>query len=141
VFRSPIPGEAPLAPRFLAQGATIVHNITLATMTSEIHVDAMIDTGASICVVPPSIARALGFEPHNRLWQRPVNVVGDQVKMDMHRLQYMKVGSAKAYGVSFGVYSTFPGSLMPLVGLTFMDKFTAITFDLAGKRVVFRRGG
>jgi predicted aspartyl protease len=91
VFRSPVPGEAPLVPRFLAQGATIVHNITLATMTSEMHVDAMIDTGASICVVPPSIARALGFESHNRLRQRRVNVVGGQVKMDMHRLQYMKV--------------------------------------------------
>jgi hypothetical protein len=29
---------------------------------------------------------------------------------------------------------------MPLVGLTFMDKFTTITFDLAEKRVIFRRG-
>lgn len=124
----------------MAQGATIVHNITLATMTNEIHIDAMIDTGASICVIPHSIASALGFEPHNRLRQRRVNVVGSQVKMYMHRLQYMKVGSAKAYVVSFGVYNTFPGSVMPLVGLTFMDKFETITFDLAEKRVVFRGG-
>jgi predicted aspartyl protease len=109
-------------------------------MTSEIHVDAMIDTGASICIVPPSIAQALGFESHNRLRQRWLNVIGKQVKVDMHRLEYMKVGSAKAYGVSFGAYNTFPGSRMPLVGLTFMDKFTTITFDLAGKRVVFRHG-
>jgi predicted aspartyl protease len=72
----------------------IVRNITLATMTNEIHVDALIDTGATMCVVPPSIASALGFGSHNR--QRDVNVVGDQVKMDMHRLDYMKVGSAKA---------------------------------------------
>ena len=74
----------------------IVNNITLATITSEIHVDALIDTGASICVVPPSIARALGFEPSDRLRQRRVNVVGGQVQMDIHRLEYMKVGSANS---------------------------------------------
>ena len=119
---------------------TIVDNITLATITSEIHVDALIDTGASICVIPPSIAGALGFEPSERLRQRRVNVVGGQVQMDIHRLEYMKVGSAKAYRVLFGVYSTFSEPRIALVGHTFMEKFTTITFDLAGKRVVFRRG-
>jgi predicted aspartyl protease len=127
--------------RFLAQGGAIVNNITLATMTSEIHVDALIDTGATMCVVPPNIARALGFEPRDRLRQRDVHVVGDQVKMDMHRLEYMKVGSAKAYNVSSGVYSTFAEPRTTLVGLTFMQKFTTITFDFAEKRVAFRGGG
>jgi len=128
-----------LAARYLPSG-TIVDNITLATITSEIHVDALIDTGASICVIPPSIAGALGFEPSERLRQRRVNVVGGQVQMDIHRLEYMKVGSAKAYRVLFGVYSTFSEPRIALVGHTFMEKFTTITFDLAGKRVVFRRG-
>jgi len=128
-----------LAARYLPSG-TIVDNITLATITSEIHVDALIDTGASICVIPPSIARALGFEPSERLRQRRVNVVGGQVQMDIHRLEYMKVGSAKAYRVLFGVYSTFSEPRIALVGHTFMEKFATITFDLAGKRVVFRRG-
>ena len=139
MVRSPVPGEAPLAARYLPSG-TIVDNITLATITSEIHVDALIDTGASICVIPPSIAGALGFEPSERLRQRRVNVVGGQVQMDIHRLEYMKVGSAKAYRVLFGVYSTFSEPRIALVGHTFMEKFTTITFDLAGKRVVFRRG-
>ena len=124
----------------MAQGVAIVRNITLATMTNEIHVDALIDTGATMCVVPPSIASAVGFGSHNRLRQRDVNVVGDQVKMDMHRLDYMKVGSAKAYGVSFGVYSTFSEPRITLVGLTFIQKFTTLTLDHAGKRVVFRLG-
>jgi predicted aspartyl protease len=124
----------------LSQGGTIVRNITLATITREIHVDALIDTGASMCVVPPSIATALGFKPRDRLRQRDVNVVGGQVKMDMHRLEYMKVGSAKAYNVVFGVYSTFSEPRITLVGLTFMEKFATVTLDLAEKRVVFRRG-
>jgi predicted aspartyl protease len=129
-----------LVPHLLAQGGAIVRNITLATMTSEIHVDALIDTGATMCVVPPNIARALGFEPRDRLRQRDVHVVGDRVKMDMHRLEYMKVGSAKASNVSFGVCSTFAEPRITLVGLTFMQKFKTITFDLAEKRVVFRGG-
>jgi predicted aspartyl protease len=129
-----------LVPRYLPSGGTIVNNITLATMTSEIHVDALIDTGASICVVPPNIARALRFEPDNRLRQKRVNVVGGQVKMDVHRLEYMKVGSAKAYNVPFGVYSTFSEPRITLVGLTFMEKFTTITFDHALLREVFRGG-
>jgi predicted aspartyl protease len=124
----------------LAQGGAIVRNITLATMTSEIHVEALIDTGATRCGVSPNIARALGFEPRDRLRQRDVHVVGDQVKMDMYRLEYMKVGSAKAYNVSYGVYSTFAEPRITLVGLTFMQIFKTITFDLARKRVVFRRG-
>ena len=137
--RSPVPGEAPLAARYLPSG-TVVHNITLATMTSEIHVDALIDTGASICVVPPPIAHALGFGPHNRLRRRRVNVVGGQAWMDVHRLEYVKVGSAKAYGLLFGAYEAFPDPRMTLVGHTFMERFKTVTFDLAKKRVVFRRG-
>lgn len=124
----------------MPNGGPIVNNITLATMTSEIHVDALIDTGASMCVVPPSISDALGFEPRNRLRQRRVNVVGGQVNMDMHRLEDMKVGSAKAYNVVFGVYSTFSEPRITLVGLTFMEKFATVTLDFAEKHVVFRRG-
>jgi predicted aspartyl protease len=119
----------------------MVNNITLATMTSEIHADALIDTGASICVVPPNISRALGCEPSDRLQRQLVNVVGGQAWMDIHRLDYMKVGSAKAYSVLFGVYSTFSEPRIVLVGDTFMKKFTTITFDLAEKRVVFRGEG
>jgi predicted aspartyl protease len=140
VNRSPVPGEAALVPRWLPS-ATIVHNVILATLTRQIHVDAMIDTGASLCVIPVSFARALGFRPENRLRQRVVNVVGGQVQMDIHRLEYVKVGSAKAHSVTFGAFDTFPNSRMPLIGHTFMAKFTTITFDLAGKRVVFRRRG
>ena len=122
----------------MSYGGTVVNNITLATMTNEIHVDALIDTGASLCIVPPNVSRALGFEPRNRLRQRRVLVVGGEAKIDVHRLEYMKVGSARAHNVLFGVYSTFSELRITLVGMTFMQKFTNVTFDLAGKRVVFR---
>ena len=135
--RSPVPGEAPLVPRYLPN-APIVHNVTLGTLTNEIHVDATIDTRSTICVVPRSIARALGFHSGNRLRKRSVNVVGSQVEMDIHRLEYVKVGSAKVYSVFFGAHNTFPNSRMMLVGLSFMGKFATTTFDFDERRVLFR---
>ena len=135
--RSPVTGEAPLEPRYLPN-ATVVRNVTLGTLTNEIHVDAMIDTGSTFCVVPPIFARALRFDHANRLHRRPVNVVGSQVQMDMHRLEYVKVGSAKAYGVIFGVHNAFPDSRVMLVGLTLIRQFNTLTFDFGENRVLFR---
>jgi len=116
----------------------MVRNVTLGTLTGEIHLDAVIDTGSTYCVVPPSIARALGFDFSNRLWRRAVGVVGNLVEMDMHHLEYVTVGSAKVYSVLFGVHNTFPRSRDMLVGLTFMSNFRT-TFDFDEKRVLFRR--
>jgi predicted aspartyl protease len=128
-----------LAARHWPSG-TVVYNVTLATMTNEIHVDAMVDTGSTMCVIPQSIARWLGLHSGNRLRKRVVNVVGGQVEMDLHGLYSVQVGSAKAYNVLVGVHNTFPGTRMMLVGLTFMGKFTTTTFDFSEKRVLFRGG-
>ena len=110
MFPSPVPGEALLVPRRLSYGGTVVNNITLATMTNEIYVDALIDTGASLCIVPPNVSRALGFESRNRLRQRRVLVVGGEAKIDVHRLEYMKVGSARAHNVLLACTALSPNS-------------------------------
>jgi hypothetical protein len=39
----------------------VVQNVTLGTLTDEIHLDAVIDTGSTLCVVPPIFARQLGL--------------------------------------------------------------------------------
>lgn len=67
-------------------------------------------------------------------------MVGSYVQMDMHRLEWVRVGSAKAYSVIFGVHDTFPNSRDMLVGLTFMGKFRSVTFDFDEGRVLFRSG-
>jgi predicted aspartyl protease len=136
VPRPPVPGEATVDPVY-ARHVVMVRNVTLRTLTNEIHVDAMIDTGATFCVVPPSIARVLNFDSSNRLWQRAVSVVGGQVMMDMHRLESVKVGSARAYSVMFGVHDTFPKSRTVLIGLPFIRQFRT-TFDFDENRVLFR---
>jgi len=56
--------------------------------------------------------------------------------MDGHRLEYLKVGSAKAWSVMISVYNTVPGTRYMLVGLSFISKFR-ITFDFDERRVLF----
>ena len=115
----------------------LVRNVALGTLTTEYHLDAMIDTGTTDCIVPPSIARALGFYPENRIRRQPTNTLGSQVQMDLHRLEYLRVGSAKAWNVRVGVHTTMPGSRWMIVGLSFMRQFRT-TFDFDEGRVLFR---
>lgn len=134
--RSPVPGEAPLDPAAVSKIA-LVRNVTFGTLTTEQHLDAMIDTGATHCIVPPSIARALGFHSSDRIGTEPTSTVGGQVLMDLHRIEYLRVGSAKAYRVVFAVHNTIPGTRWMIVGLSFIRKFTT-TVDFDENRVLFR---
>jgi predicted aspartyl protease len=136
VRRSPVPGEAPLLSR--VRTMAVVQNVTLGTLTDEIHLDAVIDTGSTLCVVPPIFARQLGFNSSNRLEGGLVRVIGGgTVQMDKHRLERVRVGSAMAYDVEIGVQNTFAGSRQMLVGLTFIKQFRT-TFDFDEGRVLFR---
>ena len=45
----------------------VVENVTLSTLYDEVHLDAVIDTGSTLCVVPPFYAGQLGFDYSNRL--------------------------------------------------------------------------
>jgi predicted aspartyl protease len=136
VRRSPVPGEAPLLSR--VRTMAVVQNVTLGTLTDEIHLDAVIDTGSTLCVVPPIFARQLGFNSSNRLEGGLVRVIGGgTVQMDRHRLERVRVGSAMAYDVDIGVQNTFAGSRQMLVGLTFIKQFRT-TFDFDEGRVLFR---
>jgi predicted aspartyl protease len=115
----------------------VVQNVTLGTLTDEIHLDAVIDTGSTLCVVP-IFARQLGFNSSNRLEGGLVRVIGGgTVQMDKHRLERVRVGSAMAYDVEIGVQNTFAGSRQMLVGLTFIKQFRT-TLDFDEGRALFR---
>ena len=116
----------------------MVQNVPLGTLTDEIHLDAVINTGSTLCVVPPIFARQLGFDSSNRLEGGLVRVIGGgTVQMDKHRLERVRVGSSMAYDVEIGVQNTFAGSRQMLVGLTFIKQFRT-TFDFDEGRVLFR---
>ena len=118
----------------------VVQNVALGTFSGSVHVDAVIDTGSTLCVVPPIFAHLLGFDSSNRLERGRINVIGGgSVEMDIHRLEWVRVGSARAFDVRIGVGTTFAGagSRKMLVGLTFIKQFRTI-FDFEGRRVLFR---
>jgi hypothetical protein len=107
--RSPVPGEAVMNPRVTRMA--VVQNVALATLFDEVHVDAVIDTGATLCIVPPIFARQLGFDSSNGLRGGPIRVIGGStVQINEHRLEWVRVGSAMAYDVEIGVCTTFAGS-------------------------------
>jgi predicted aspartyl protease len=118
----------------------VVQNVALGTLSDEIHLDAVIDTGAAVCVVPPFYARQLGFNSSNRLQAGPLNVIGGgTIQTDIHRLEWVRVGSAQVHDVPIAVQNTFAGigARKMLVGLTFIKHFRTI-LDFDGDRVVFR---
>jgi predicted aspartyl protease len=136
VPRSPETGEAPIEPRGIRK-IVLVRNVTLAAPTTEQRLEALIDTGATYCIVPPSIARVLGFRSSDRIRTERTNFVGSQVEMDVHRLESLRAGSAKAWNVMFAVYDAIPRARNMLVGLSFISKFRT-TFDFDEGSVTFR---
>jgi predicted aspartyl protease len=116
----------------------VVQNVALGILSDEVHVDAVIDTGATLCIVPPIFARQLGFDSSNRLRGGPIRVIGGStVQINEHRLEWVRVGSAMAYDVEIGVCTTFAGSRNMLLGLNFIKQFRII-LDFDAGRVLFR---
>ena len=100
----------------------------------------MLDTGAAVCIVPPSVGAALGCNSgNNSIGTQNFHVVGGAlVPMNVHRLQSMRVGTAEAYNVLIAVGNPGPALRLVLLGLSFMGRFGTITVDLKGNRVLFR---
>ena len=99
---------------------------------------AVLDTGATFCVVPRDVAVLLGFSKENRLGTCPVNVVGGVKKRDRHTMEYVRAGTAMAYRVDFLVGDINPrNKLLMLLGLSFIRNFR-MTLDWKGQRVLFR---
>jgi predicted aspartyl protease len=137
VPRLSVPGEAPLVPRVTLP---VVRNVTLATEAAEVHLDAVIDTGSTLCIVPPFFASQFGFDYSNRLEGGPLKVIGGgSVETNVYMLESVQVGSAKVYEVKIGVQETFdgPGARTMLVGQTFIKRFRTI-FDFDSDHVIFR---
>jgi predicted aspartyl protease len=143
VFRPPVPGEAPIDPKLKWRGGVgggvVLRNVSLASLTAQVHADAMLDTGAAVCIVPPGLAAALGYNDGNRIAVQNFQVVGGGlVPMNLHRLQSLRVGTAEAYNVLIAAAHPGPAVRFVLLGMSFMERFSTTTVDLDGGRVLFR---
>jgi predicted aspartyl protease len=84
------------------------------------------------------MANLLGFNKGNRLGTRQVSVVGGWRKMDRHRLERIRVGTARVHGVPILVDQMGAGfSPVMLLGLAFLQKFN-ITIDFDRNQILFR---
>ena len=136
---TPIPGRAPIDSHPGARALVIIRNVTLGTVSDKLHVDAVLDTGSTHCIVPPSVAKLLGYHRGNRLGAQGTNVVGGgQRLLDRHSLDYVKVGTARANRISFLVaeFGTDYRFFM-LLGLSFIRKFM-LTVNFEDNLILFR---
>jgi predicted aspartyl protease len=120
----------------------MIRNIAVGTGTKQLHLDAILDTGATDCVVSPYVAKLLGFHKGNRLGVQRTHVVGGgQILLNRHRLEYVRVGTAKAYNVRLLVAELSPTyKFALLIGLSFIKQFTSTTVNFDTSTAFFRSG-
>ena len=141
MYPTPIPGRASIDPSPGSKSLVVIRNVTLSTMSDKIHVDAILDTGATHCIVPPNVAEVLGFRKGNRLGVHKYNVVGGMKRSaDRHCLEHVKVGTARAHRISFLV-DNFGSEFrfFMLLGLSFISKFM-MTVNFDNNLILFRSG-
>jgi len=135
---APVPGEASIESSPRTRSVVMIRNVALGTISDEIHVDAILDTGATHCIVPPSLADTLGFHSGNRLGVVTTHAVGGARRADRHCLEYVKAGTARANRISFLIDELGPAyRFVALLGLTFIKNFTT-TVNFDENRVLFR---
>ncbi|CAA9464999.1 MAG: hypothetical protein AVDCRST_MAG58-3342 [uncultured Rubrobacteraceae bacterium] len=116
----------------------MVRKVALGVIGGEQYVDALVDTGSTYCIVPRRMARLLGFDKGNRLGTKRVSVVGGWRTMDRHRLERIRVGTARVHGVPILVDQMGAGfNPVMLLGLAFLQRFN-VTVDFDRNEVLFR---
>lgn len=134
----PIPGEAAFESSRNAGDLLIVRNVRLGVLNAGQRLDAVLDTGATDCIVPTRVARLLGFDHDNRMGWRVVRGLGGSSRMNVHALEYLRVGTAQAHRVRFLAGDIPPPfSRFMLLGLSFLKDFN-VTLDFDNGRAVFR---
>jgi predicted aspartyl protease len=125
-------------PAAAAESVVMVRKVALGVIGGEQYVDALVDTGSTYCIVPRRMARLLGFNKDNRLRTRRGSVVGGWRTMDRHRVERIRVGTARVHGVTILVDQMGAGfSPAMLLGLAFLQRFN-VTIDFDRNEILFR---
>ena len=87
----------------------------------------LLDTGASVCVLAPAIARRLDLEETGvDVELRTANGV---VRAPLVRLRSIEVGRKRAEAVTAVVHPAVSGSLDGVLGLSFLNTFDSYSID------------
>ena len=87
----------------------------------------LLDTGASVCVLAPKLAKKLDLEETGQdVELRTANGV---VRAPLVRLDSIQVGRNRAEGVTAVVHPAVSGSLDGVLGLSFLNTFDSYSID------------
>ena len=87
----------------------------------------VVDTGASLCVLSPEVARDLGVRPAPRAETVPLQVVGGVTAGAAVTLESVRVGDAEVENVAAVIHAIGPG-IDGLLGNSFLGRFR-VTLD------------
>ena len=87
----------------------------------------LLDTGASVCVLAPGIARKLDLEETGT--EVELRTANGVVKAPLVRIDSIQVGRNRAEDVSAVVHSAVTGSLDGVLGLSFLNTFDGYAID------------
>jgi aspartyl protease family protein len=96
----------------------------------------MVDTGASMVLIPYEEARALGIDPELLSYSMPVSTANGRSSVAPVRLSSVQVGPIVVRDVAAAV--AHPGRLSsPLLGMSFIERLSETTFR--GDRLILRQ--
>lgn len=98
----------------------------------------MVDTGASMVLLPYEAAGALGIDPADLSYSMPVTTANGRSAVAPIRLAEIRIGPIVVADVSAALAR--PGRLeTPLLGMTFLERLSETTFR--GNTLILRQGG
>jgi len=92
-----------------------------ATLDGNVSGLFLLDTGASLCVLAPTVARRLRLAPAGQVQLQTANGV---VTAPLVQLRSIDVGGNRARDVMAVVHPAVPPPLDGVIGLSFLDHFT-----------------
>lgn len=96
----------------------------------------MIDTGASMVLIPYEQAAAIGINPDSLVYSMPVTTANGRSSVAPVQLSSIKIGPVAVFDVSAAVAQ--PGRLKTgLLGMSFLDKLEETSFQ--GDRLILRQ--
>ena len=92
-----------------------------ATLDGNVSGLFLLDTGASVCVLAPTLARRLGLAPDGQVQLQTANGI---VTASLVRLRTVDVGGNRARDIAAVVHPAVAPPLDGVIGLSFLDHFT-----------------
>ena len=92
-----------------------------ATLDGNVSGLFLLDTGASLCVLAPTLARRLGLAPDGQVQLQTANGI---VTAPLVRLRTVDVGGNRARDIAAVVHPAVAPPLDGVIGLSFLDHFT-----------------